>query len=103
TLCFDGDRAGRGAAYRAVDLALPLLKPGKSLKFASLPEGNDPDDLVRSGGREAAAELIGSARPLADVLWARETESNPIDTPERRAALEARLGEVTMTIGDDTV
>jgi DNA primase len=102
-LCFDGDAAGRRAAYRAVDIALPLLKPGKSLKFATLPEGNDPDDLVRSGGREAAVELIEGARPLADVLWMRETESNPIDTPERRAALEARLGEVTTTIGDETV
>ena len=82
---------------------MPLLKPGKSLKFATLPEGNDPDDLVRSGGREAVVELIGGARPLADVLWTRETETNPLDTPERRAALEARLGEVTMTIGDETV
>ncbi len=63
-LCFDGDGAGRRAAYRAVDLALPLLKPGKSLKFASLPDGQDPDDLVRSGGREAVAEVFGAARPL---------------------------------------
>ncbi len=102
-LCFDGDSAGRRAAYRAVDIALPLLKPGKSLQFATLPEGHDPDDLVRSGGREAVAEVIAGARPLADVLWTRETESNPLDTPERRAALEARLGEVTATIGDDTV
>ena len=102
-LCFDGDSAGHRAAYRAVDIALPLLKPGKSLRFATLPEGNDPDDLVRSGGAEAAAELIGGARPLSDVLWMRETETNPHDTPERRAALEARLREVTMTIGDETV
>ena len=76
-LCFDGDAAGRRAAYRAADLALPLLKPGKSLKFASLPEGQDPDDLVRSGGREAIADIIGAARPLADVLWMRETELRP--------------------------
>ena len=102
-LCFDGDDAGRRAAYRAVDIALPQLKPGKSLKFATLPEGNDPDDLVRSGGRGAIAELIEDARPLADVLWMRETETGPFDTPERRAALEARLSEVTMSIGDDTV
>ena len=74
-LCFDGDGAGRRAAYKAVDIALPLLKPGKSLKFATLPEGSDPDDLVRSGGREAAVELIDGARPLADVLWTREIES----------------------------
>jgi DNA primase len=103
TLCFDGDRAGRGAAYRAVDLALPLLKPGKSLKFASLPEGSDPDDLVRSGGRAAIEEVISAARPLAHVLWMRETEAGSLDTPERRAAFEARIGEVTGAIGDDTV
>ena len=94
-LCFDGDAAGRRAAYRAVDLALPLLMPGKSLKFASLPEGQDPDDLVRAGGRAAIAEVLGAARPLAHVLWMRETEAGGFDTPERRAAFEARLGEVT--------
>src|SRR5262252_2715295 len=102
-LCFDGDAAGRRAAYRAVDLALPLIKPGKSLKFASLPEGHDPDDLVRAGGREAINEVIGAARPLAQVLWMRETEAHGLDTPERRAAFEARLGDVTAAIADDTV
>src|SRR5262252_2175439 len=103
TLCFDGDAAGRRAAYRAVDLALPLIKPGKSLKFASLPEGHDPDDLVRAGGREAINEVIGAARPLAHVLWMRETEASGFETPERRAAFEARLAEVTATIADDSV
>ena len=102
-LCFDGDSAGRRAAYRAADVALPLLKPGKSLKFATLPDGQDPDDLVRAEGREAVAELIGAARPLAEVLWMRETEAGALDTPERRAALEARLGEVSGSIGDETV
>src|SRR6516165_5636890 len=103
TLCFDGDAAGRRAAYRAVDLALPLIRPGKSLKFASLPEGHDPDDLVRAGGREAINEVIGAARPLAHVLWMRETEASGFETPERRAAFEARLAEVTATIADDSV
>ena len=103
TLCFDGDSAGRRAAYRAVDLALPLIKAGKSLKFASLPEGHDPDDLVRAGGREAITEVIGAARPLAHVLWMRETEGGGFDTPERRAAFEARIAEVTASIGDDSV
>src|SRR5262249_27997572 len=102
-LCFDGDSAGRRAAYRAVDLALPLLKPGKSLKFASLPEGQDPDDLWRSGGREAIEAVLSAARPLADVLWTRETEAGSLATPERRAALEARIGEITAGIGDETV
>jgi DNA primase len=103
TLCFDGDSAGRRAAYRAVDLALPLIKAGKSLKFASLPEGHDPDDLVRAGGREAISEVIGAAQPLAHVLWMRETEAGGFDTPERRAAFEARIAEVTAAIGDDSV
>jgi DNA primase len=103
TLCFDGDDAGRRAAYRAAELALPLLKPGKSLKFASLPDGQDPDDLARSGGREAIADVLAAARPLAHVLWNRESEAGPFDTPERRAALEARLSAVTASIADETV
>ncbi len=102
-LCFDGDDAGRRAAYRALDLALPLIKPGKSLKLATLPEGQDPDDLARSGGRDAIEDVLGAARPLAHVLWARESESGPLDTPERRAALEARINEVTAAIADESV
>ncbi len=103
TLCFDGDDAGRRAAYRALDVALPLIKPGKSLKLAALPDGQDPDDLARSGGREAIEDVLSAARPLADMLWARETEAGPFTTPERRAAFEARLSEVTNTVADETV
>ena len=102
-LCFDGDNAGLRAAYRAVDLAMPRLKPGKSLKFALLPQGQDPDDLVRSGGRDAITDVIGAAEPLAGMLWARETEGHTFDTPERRAALEARINEVTSGIADEAV
>jgi DNA primase len=102
-LCFDGDEAGRRAAFRALDVALPLLKPGRSLKFATLPDGQDPDDLVRSSGRGAVEDVIAAAQPLAALLWSREAEAGPFDTPERRAALEARLGDVTAAIGDDTV
>jgi DNA primase len=102
-LCFDGDNAGRRAAYRAVDLALPLLKPGKSIKFAALPDGQDPDDLARSGGRDAIGDVLGGARSMADMLWARESETGPFDTPERRAAFEARINEITAAITDETV
>ena len=102
-LCFDGDNAGVRAAYRGVDLALPRLKPGKSLKFALLPQGQDPDDLLRSAGREAVADVVNAAKPLAAMLWARETEGHQFDTPERRAALEARIGEVTNAIADESV
>jgi DNA primase len=102
-LCFDGDNAGRRAAYRAVDMALPRLAPGKSVLFASLPEGQDPDDLVRSGGRTAMMEVLAGARPLAEMLWTRETETALFDTPERRAGLEARLNQVTNAIANESV
>lgn len=102
-LCFDGDRAGQKAAYRAADLALPFLAPGKSLRFALLPEGQDPDDLARSGGRAAIEEVIAGARPLADMLWSRELEGGNFATPERRAALEARIKELSNGIRDEVV
>src|SRR5689334_20879985 len=102
-LCFDGDRAGQKAAYRAADLALPALLPGKSLRFALLPEGQDPDDLARSGGRVAIEEVISAARPLVDMLWSREIEGGSFATPERRAALEARINELSKGIRDEVV
>jgi DNA primase len=102
-LCFDGDKAGQKAAWRAADLALPHLKPGKSLRFALLPEGQDPDDLARSGGRGAIEEVINAARGLADVIWSREVEGGSYATPERRAALEARIGELSNGIRDEVV
>lgn len=102
-LCFDGDKAGQRAAYRAAELALPLLKPGQSLLFALLPEGQDPDDLIRAGGAEAMREVLNAAKPLSEMLWLRETENARLDTPERRAALEARLGDVVRMIADETV
>jgi DNA primase len=102
-LCFDGDKAGQKAAWRAADLALPHLAPGKSLRFALLPEGQDPDDLARSGGRGAVEEVISAARGLADVIWSREIEGGSFATPERRAALEARIGELSNGIRDEVV
>jgi DNA primase len=102
-LCFDGDKAGQKAAWRAADMALPHLKPGKSLRFALLPEGQDPDDLARSGGRGAIEEVISAARGLADVIWSREIEGGTYATPERRAALEARIGELSGGIRDEVV
>lgn len=102
-LCFDGDRAGLGAAYRAIDRALPLLKPGRSLSFAFMPEGQDPDDLVRAGGATAMSAALDRAEPLAGVLWRRETESRPLDTPERRAALRADLRKLVHQIADKDV
>lgn len=102
-LCFDGDKAGRKAAARAVDTALPLIGAGRSLRFAFLPDGQDPDDLAREGGHEAIAAVIGAAKPLVEVLLQRELEAGPVDTPERRAALDRRLNETLRLISDDTL
>ena len=100
-ICLDGDKAGRKAASRAIDLAMPMLEPGKSLAFALLPEGQDPDDLARSGGRTAIAEVLGAAKPFVEMLWARELEAGQLDTPERRAAFERRLKEPLGLIRDE--
>ncbi len=102
-ICFDGDRAGIAAANRAVDRILPFLKPGLSFTFAFLTDGKDPDDLAREGGRDAVASAIGNGVALVDVLWRRETAEAKLDTPERRAALEAKLDEIMSTIGDYAV
>lgn len=102
-LCFDGDKAGRKAAFRAIEMALPLIGAGKSLRFALLPEGQDPDDLARSGGQEAIAAALSAAKPFADMLFLRETEGQGFETPERRAALERRLRELTGAITDETL
>jgi DNA primase len=102
-LCFDGDVAGRRAAARALRRALPLLRPGHSLRFAALPAGEDPDSLIRASGAAAFAQVLAAARPLSEVLWQLELGAGPADTPERRADLERRLGEDVALIADRTV
>ncbi len=102
-LCFDGDKAGLKAAWRAADLALPMIQPGRTVRFALLPEGKDPDDLVRSDGPDAFRQVLAEARPLADLLWLRETSGGVFDTPEKRAELEKTLRELTSRIRDESV
>lgn len=102
-LCFDGDRAGRKAAFRALETALPLIAPGRSLRFALLPEGQDPDDLARAGGAEAIGKVLEAAKPLVEMLFLREAEAQPLDTPERRAGLERRLREAAGQIRDESL
>ncbi len=102
-LCFDGDGAGLRAANRALDLALPQIKPGRSVRFALLPEGKDPDDLVKHDGRAPFDQVMTEARPLADMLWARETSGGNFDTPEKRAELESRLRQIVAQIQDEDV
>jgi DNA primase len=102
-LCFDGDSAGKRAAFRAVDTALPHLKPGASLMFAFLPDGLDPDDLVRQQGPAAFDAALGRARPLVDVLFEREMAGRDWSTPERRAGLEKTLRDLIARIEDESV
>lgn len=101
-LCFDGDQAGLKAAWRAADLALPAVQPGRSARFALLPEGKDPDDLVKADGPDAFRAVLADARPLVDLLWMRETAGGVFDTPERRAELGKRLRELASRIRDES-
>ncbi|MEE8188340.1 MAG: DNA primase [Kiloniellales bacterium] len=97
-LCLDGDQAGRRAGYRAAERALGRLRPGRSLRFALLPSGEDPDSLLRGQGAKALRLVLDGARPLSELLWLLETEGRRFDTPERQAglqrALEARIGQI---------
>lgn len=92
-IALDGDKAGVRAAYRLVDVALPLLEAEKALRFCLLPEGQDPDDLIKAKGPSAMAEVLDGAMPLIDILWRRATEDQNFDSPERKAALDKRLRE----------
>jgi DNA primase len=102
-LCFDGDAAGRKAAFRTVDTVLPLLKPGFSVRFTFLPNGLDPDDLIRQQGADAFAQELEKASALFDVFWQREEQEHSLSTPEQRAAFETRLRTQVSGIGDPTV
>ena len=90
-LCFDGDAAGQRAAARALYRALPFLGTGRSLRFASLPAGEDPDSLIRAEGRTAFEAILDAARPLSDMLWEIELAAKPRNTPERLADVWRRL------------
>lgn len=107
-LCFDGDEAGRRAAARVAERALPLLKPDKSLRFVTLPAGEDPDSMIMAGGggaggARAMAEMLDAARPLDETVWRIETAGRRIDTPERIAGLEKRLEQRALAIADRNV
>lgn len=102
-LCLDGDAAGLRAAERAAERALPLLRPGRSLRFVLLPPGEDPDSLVRHQGGGAMLALLQQPMTLADFLWRQAVIGVPLDTPERRAAAERSLMQRLGTIGDRDV
>jgi DNA primase len=100
TLCFDADKAGLRAASRAIDRALPHLKPGRSFRFALISGGKDPDDVLREQGAAALRAQVRETRPFVEALFQRERDLEPLDTPEHRAGLKARLRAAAGTIQD---
>lgn len=102
-IAFDGDNAGRNAAYRTAKIALPNLTPGKSLRFCFLHEGLDPDDFVRKFGKQSMLERFRNAEPLNEIIWKNELEGLSLDTPERRAAFQSKILATVRTIQDRIV
>ncbi|OWU75262.1 DNA primase [Phaeobacter sp. 22II1-1F12B] len=102
-IALDGDTAGLRAAMRLIDLALPLLEAGQSLRFALMPEGQDPDDLLRAKGPDAVRAVLDEALPMVRLLWQRETEGRVFDSPERKAALDKVLREKIKLIRDPSI
>jgi DNA primase len=97
-LCLDGDAAGQRAMWRSAELALPLLQPGKTLRFCTLPAGQDPDDVLKSDGPEALRKFLQQALPLSQVIWQHLKREYDGETPEKRAALEAELEALALKI-----
>jgi DNA primase len=102
-IALDGDKAGLNAAMRLIDLALPLLQAGKSLRFAIMPDGQDPDDLIKSQGPQAVQAVLDQAMPMVKLLWQRETEGRVFDSPERKASLDKALREKIKLIRDPSI
>ncbi len=103
SLCFDGDAAGQRAAHRAAERALPLLKPGHSLRFVMLPEGDDPDSLVQSRGASAFNDLLAEGVALSEMLWRMQVQTRDLSTPEQWAGLRKDMRDLVRQIRDDTV
>jgi len=102
-LCFDGDTAGQRAAMRAISRALPMLAPMRSLNIVRLPAGLDPDDLIKQQGPRAMEKLLSSPASLLDALWQAERDAQPLNSPESKAGLKARLMEHVDTIEDGDI
>ncbi|SEM96888.1 DNA primase [Pseudorhodobacter antarcticus] len=102
-IALDGDAAGLRAALRVIDLALPLLEAGQGLRFAVLPKGLDPDDLIKAQGAGAMQAVLDNAQPMVNLLWQRETEGRSFDSPERKAALDKTLRTALMRIKDASI
>ena len=102
-LCFDGDNAGYRAAVRAAERAIPLLKSNQSIRFAFLPEGEDPDTFISSRGLNAFKEKLSNSLSLIDFIWAHQTANKDFSTPETRAGLSELLDAMAARIQDGQV
>lgn len=102
-LCFDGDAAGQRAAARGAERALPHLKAGYGLRFVHLPQGEDPDSLIKAQGSAAMQEVLDQAIPLSELLWRLESEGKDLSLPEDRAVIEDRLKYHGFQIEDESV
>jgi DNA primase len=102
-ICFDGDKAGRNAAFRVIDRIVPVLKTGFTFRFAFLPPGQDPDDAVRQSGPDAFRAIVDEAKSFWDVIWLRETEAARLDSENGQAVFETRIKEVVGQIADPTL
>ena len=99
-IALDGDTAGLRAAYRLIDLALPMMETGRALRFALMPQGQDPDDVIRQGGPQALQALLDQAVPMVELMWRQATEGQVFDSPERKAALDKVLRDKIGLIRD---
>ena len=102
-LCFDGDKAGLRAAFRSIERILPLLKPDQTVRFALMPEGQDPDDLIKDKGSVAMEDIIQHSIPLVEMLWQGELSRQSLETPEAKAGLKSRIFQITNDIKNASV
>ena len=102
-IALDGDTAGLRAAYRLIDLALPMMETGRALRFALMPQGQDPDDVIRQGGPQALQALLDQAVPMVELMWRQATEGQVFDSPERKAALDKVLRDKIGLIRDPSL
>ena len=102
-ICMDGDKAGYRSAIRTLHIALPLIKPGKSLRFVFLPDGQDPDNLIANDKKDLLINIVNNPMAMFDFLWKSETENISLDTPERRAGFKSIMDKKISLIVDLTV
>ena len=102
-ICFDGDKAGKQASFRATEIALKLLKPNKTLRFINLPNNLDPDDYIKNYGIESFKKFVNKASPLTSIVWDLCLQESNIDTPEGKAGFETLLRTKLNLISDKSI